>query len=83
MADCRRGYDDDIVAGVFHKEEHCRVAPLPGLHHRYNVYYNGDAHFKETLKEMEQNYEDDYSQRLFLHPPRHGPTPSRPAERLV
>lgn len=35
---------------------------------RYNVYYNGDAHFKETLKEMEQNYEDDYSQRLFLHP---------------
>ena len=35
---------------------------------RYNVFYNGDSHFKETLKEMERNYEDDYSQRLFMHP---------------
>ncbi|MCH5346296.1 MAG: tetratricopeptide repeat protein [Muribaculaceae bacterium] len=35
---------------------------------RYNVYYNGDSHFKETLKDMEQNYEDDFSQRLFMHP---------------
>lgn len=35
---------------------------------RYNVFYNGDSHFKETLKEMERNYEDDYSQRLYMHP---------------
>ena len=35
---------------------------------RYNVYYNGDSHFKETLKELEARYEDDYSQRLFMHP---------------
>ncbi len=35
---------------------------------RYNVFYNGDTHFKETLKEMEENYEDDYSQRLYMHP---------------
>ena len=35
---------------------------------RYNIYYNGDEHYKETLKEMEKNYEDDYSQTLFVHP---------------
>lgn len=35
---------------------------------RYNVYFNGDEHFKETIKEMEKNYEDDYSQRVFMHP---------------
>ena len=35
---------------------------------RYNIYYNGDTHFKETLQEMESTYEDDYSQMLFVHP---------------
>ena len=28
---------------------------------RYNIYYNGDTHFKETLSDMESKYEDDYS----------------------
>ncbi len=35
---------------------------------RYNIYYNGDTHFKETLKGMEGKYEDDYSQLLYMHP---------------
>lgn len=35
---------------------------------RYNIYYNGDTHFKETLAEMENNYQDDYSRMLFMHP---------------
>jgi len=35
---------------------------------RYNVYFNGDEHFKETLKEMEKKYEDDYSSRVYMHP---------------
>lgn len=36
---------------------------------RYNVYFNGDEHYKETLKEMEKTYEDDYSRTLiFMHP---------------
>ena len=35
---------------------------------RYNIYYNGDKHFRETLHDMETNYEDDYSQLLFMHP---------------
>ncbi len=35
---------------------------------RYNIHYNGDKHFKETLEEMELNYEDDYSRLLPVHP---------------
>ncbi len=35
---------------------------------RYNIYYNGDTHYKETLKEMETKYEDDYTRLLFVHP---------------
>lgn len=35
---------------------------------RYNIHYNGDTHYKETLKEMETTYEDDYSRMLLMHP---------------
>ncbi len=35
---------------------------------RYNIYYNGDTHYKETLSEMERTYEDDYTQMLHIHP---------------
>lgn len=35
---------------------------------RYNVYYNGSEHYKETLSEMEKNYEDDYSRQVIMHP---------------
>ena len=35
---------------------------------RYNVYFNGSEHFKETLKEMEASYEDDYTRTVMMHP---------------
>ncbi len=35
---------------------------------RYNIYYNGDTHYKETLKEMEEAYQDDYSSLIPIHP---------------
>ena len=35
---------------------------------RYNIHFNGDQHYKETLKEMEEAYEDDYSRMVFVHP---------------
>ena len=35
---------------------------------RYNIYYNGDTHFRETLADMESKYEDDYSRQVFMHP---------------
>lgn len=35
---------------------------------RYNIYYNGDTHYKETLQEMEDKYEDDYTRLVLMHP---------------
>ncbi len=35
---------------------------------RYNILYNGDKHFSETLKDMETKYDDDYSQLVLMHP---------------
>lgn len=35
---------------------------------RYNVYFNGDEHYKETLKEMERSYQDDYTALVPVHP---------------
>lgn len=35
---------------------------------RYNVYYNGKTYYDEQLKDMEHAYQDDYSQRLLVHP---------------
>lgn len=35
---------------------------------RYNVYFNGSEHYKETLGAMEKGYEDDYSRQLLVHP---------------
>jgi len=35
---------------------------------KYNIYYNGDTHYKETLHDMESTYEDDYSQLVLMHP---------------
>ncbi len=35
---------------------------------RYNIYFNGDEHYKETLTELEKTYQDDFSQNLYMHP---------------
>ncbi len=35
---------------------------------RYNIHYNGDRHYEETLGELEKNYEDDYTSLLLMHP---------------
>ncbi|MCH4156020.1 MAG: tetratricopeptide repeat protein [Muribaculaceae bacterium] len=35
---------------------------------RYNVYYNGETHYKEQIHSMETEYADDYSQKVLIHP---------------
>jgi tetratricopeptide (TPR) repeat protein len=35
---------------------------------RYNIYYNGDKHYIETLEDLEKNYEDDYTNMVYMHP---------------
>ncbi len=34
---------------------------------RYNIYYNGDEHYKLTLKEMDDKYEDDFSRLVLMN----------------
>ncbi|MBQ0115922.1 MAG: hypothetical protein KBT10_08645 [Bacteroidales bacterium] len=45
---------------------------------RYNVYYNGKTNYDEQIKELENNYQDDYSQRLFVHPAEAKANPKAP-----
>ena len=35
---------------------------------RYNVYYNGEKHYNEQIKKLENEYQDDYSTQLYIHP---------------
>ncbi len=35
---------------------------------RYNVYFNGNEHYKQTIKTMEETYQDDFSRFLLTHP---------------
>lgn len=45
---------------------------------RYNIYYNGDRHFIETLQDMEEKYEDDFTSMLLMHPVEAKNDPSAP-----
>lgn len=45
---------------------------------RYNVYFNGSEHYKEQLKEMETDYEDNYTKRVYIHPAEAYQHPSEP-----
>lgn len=45
---------------------------------RYNIHYNGDTHYRETLADMESKYEDDYSRLVFMHPVEAKADPSAP-----
>ncbi|MCH5247155.1 MAG: tetratricopeptide repeat protein [Muribaculaceae bacterium] len=35
---------------------------------RYNIEYNGDKYYRETLEDLENSYEDDHSSLLPVHP---------------
>ncbi len=35
---------------------------------KYNVYFHGKTNYDEQEKAMLESYEDDYSQRLYMHP---------------
>ena len=45
---------------------------------RYNIYFNGDEHYKQTLKDMEDQYQDDFTDILFLHPAESKANPKAP-----
>jgi len=41
---------------------------LKSMNTRYNVYFNGNEAFKEGLKSMEETHDEEFSQRIWLHP---------------
>jgi len=45
---------------------------------KYNIYYNGDEHFKEQLHDMESKYEDDYTRFVMMHPAEARANPKAP-----
>ncbi len=57
-----------ILAGCSTKKNTAASRNWQAFNTRYNVYYNGNEHYRETLKEMEAKYEDDYTRRLMAHP---------------
>ncbi len=57
-----------VFAGCSPKKNNAATRNYQAFITRYNIYYNGDTHYKETLKEMESAYEDDYSRLMFIHP---------------
>ena len=55
---------------------------------RYNVYFNGEEHYKEQIEKMEKDYEDDYSDFVYIHPAEayadpKAPQPSADFERTI
>lgn len=57
-----------ILCGCSTKKNTALSRQWQAFNTRYNVYFNGDEHFKEQLKEMEAAYEDDYTSRVLTHP---------------
>ena len=41
---------------------------LKAMNTKYNVYYNGNEAFKEGLTKMEETHDEEFSQRIWLHP---------------
>lgn len=61
-----------ILAGAFYgctpKKNNAATRNYQAFITRYNIYYNGDTHYKETLESMENSYEDDFTSLLPVHP---------------
>ena len=57
-----------ILAACSTKKNTAMSRQWQAFNTRYNVYYNGNEHYKETLKAMEEAYEDDYTRMVLTHP---------------
>ena len=57
-----------ILAACSTKKNTAMSRQWQAFNTRYNVYYNGNEHYKETLKAMEEAYEDDYTRMVLIHP---------------
>lgn len=57
-----------VMAGCSPKKNTAVNRGYQGFITKYNILYNGWEHYDRTVGEMEENYEDDYLNRLYVHP---------------
>lgn len=67
-----------ILASCSNKTNTARSRFWQSFTTKYNVYFHGKANYDEQLKEMMDKYEDDYSQRLYMHPAEARSNPKAP-----
>ena len=67
-----------ILAACSNKTNNARSRFWQSFTTKYNVYFNGKTNYDEQLKTMMESYEDDYSQRLFMHPAEARSNPKAP-----
>ena len=67
-----------ILAACSNKTNTARSRFWQSFTTKYNVYFHGKTNYDEQLKEMMDKYEDDYSQRLYMHPAEARSNPKAP-----
>ena len=67
-----------VLAACSNKTNTARSRFWQSFTTKYNVYYHGKTNYDEQLKEMMDKYEDDYSQRLYMHPAEARSNPKAP-----
>lgn len=67
-----------LFAGCTPKKNTAATRNYQAFITRYNIYFNGDEHYKETLKNMENSYEDDFTRLIPMHPAETRSNPKAP-----
>ena len=67
-----------VLAACSNKTNTARSRFWQSFTTKYNVYFHGKTNYDEQMKAMLDAYEDDYSQRLFMHPAEARANPKAP-----
>ena len=67
-----------VLAACSNKTNTARSRFWQSFTTKYNVYFHGKTNYDEQLKAMMDAYEDDYSQRLYMHPAEARSNPKAP-----
>jgi tetratricopeptide (TPR) repeat protein len=67
-----------VLAACSNKTNTARSRFWQSFTTKYNVYFHGKTNYDEQEKAMLEGYEDDYSQRLYMHPAEARSNPKAP-----
>ena len=67
-----------VLAACSNKTNTARSRFWQSFTTKYNVYFHGKTNYDEQMKAMMDAYEDDYSQRLYMHPAEARSNPKAP-----